>query len=108
MSNEAKYPSQLAERFQVRMPDGLRDRIREEAEKNNRSMNAEIVARLEGSFSQAEMVSIAAVEYAVTRAITRMISGKNSPSGGTLLTGMTTSDDGGEGDTQQKAPPERG
>lgn len=44
-----KYPSQMADRFQVRMPDGLRDRLRDEAAKNNRSMNAEIVARLEAS-----------------------------------------------------------
>lgn len=43
MSDETKYPSQLAERFQVRMPDGLRDRIRKSAEENKRSMNAEIV-----------------------------------------------------------------
>lgn len=32
------------------MPDGLRDRIRDAAEKNNRSMNAEIIERLEASF----------------------------------------------------------
>ncbi|PAP94502.1 Arc family DNA-binding protein [Mesorhizobium wenxiniae] len=42
-----KYPSELAERFQVRLPPGLRDRIKEAADKNSRSMNAEIVARLE-------------------------------------------------------------
>jgi len=48
-----RYPSQLADRFQVRMPDGLRDRIREAAEANSRSMNAEIVARLESSFDPA-------------------------------------------------------
>ena len=45
-----KYPSQLAERFQVRMPDGLRDKLKTSAEENSRSMNAEIVARLEESF----------------------------------------------------------
>lgn len=42
-----KYPSELAERFQVRLPPGLRDRIKADAEKHGRSMNAEIVARLE-------------------------------------------------------------
>lgn len=42
-----KYPSELAERFQVRLPAGLRDRIKADAEKHSRSMNAEIVARLE-------------------------------------------------------------
>lgn len=49
MSDE-KYPSQLAERFQIRMPDGLRDRIRESAEAHSRSMNAEILSRLEAGF----------------------------------------------------------
>lgn len=47
-----KYPSQLAERFQIRMPDGLRDRLREAADASGRSMNSEIVARLEESFNR--------------------------------------------------------
>lgn len=42
-----KYPSELAERFQVRLPPGLRDRIKAAAERNNRSMNSEIVSKLE-------------------------------------------------------------
>lgn len=40
-----------AEQYTVRFPDGLRDRIKSAAEANNRSMNAEIVARLEASLS---------------------------------------------------------
>lgn len=44
------YPSEVQDRFIVRLPDGMRDRIAVEAKKNNRSMNAEIVARLEQSF----------------------------------------------------------
>lgn len=36
--------------YMLRMPDGMRDRIRASAEENNRSMNAEIVGRLEHSF----------------------------------------------------------
>lgn len=46
-----KYPSQTAERFQIRLPDGMRDAIRDAAEKNGRSMNAEIVHRLEASLA---------------------------------------------------------
>lgn len=45
-------PSRTAEQFVVRFPDGMRDRIAEEAKKNNRSMNAEIVARLQDSFKE--------------------------------------------------------
>lgn len=43
-------PSRTAEQFVVRFPDGMRDRIAAEAKQNNRSMNAEIVARLQQSF----------------------------------------------------------
>lgn len=50
MSDDPKFPSQLAERFQIRMPDGLRNRIRDAAVRNNRSMNAEIIAALEKEY----------------------------------------------------------
>jgi hypothetical protein len=52
MSDEPKFPSDLADRFQVRMPPGLRSRIADAAKASNRSMNAEIVWRLENSFSE--------------------------------------------------------
>lgn len=43
-------PSRTAEQFVVRFPEGMRDRISEAAKANNRSMNAEIVVRLQQSF----------------------------------------------------------
>ncbi len=46
MSDKEKYPSELAERFQIRLPPGLRDRIKATAEANGRSMNTEIVSTL--------------------------------------------------------------
>lgn len=52
MAESQKPPSRTADQFVVRFPDGMRDRIAEEAKKNNRSMNAEIVARLERSFEE--------------------------------------------------------
>lgn len=45
-----KFPSDKQDKFMLRLPDGMRDRIAQEAAANSRSMNAEIVARLEGSF----------------------------------------------------------
>lgn len=45
------YPSELQDRFIIRFPEGMRDRIAEVAKGNGRSMNAEIVARLEASFT---------------------------------------------------------
>lgn len=47
----AKAPSRTADQFVLRLPDGMRPRIAESAKANGRSMNAEIVARLEASFS---------------------------------------------------------
>nr|WMC99307.1 Arc family DNA-binding protein [Aminobacter aminovorans] len=41
-----KYPSEAADRFQVRLPVGARDQIKRAAERNNQSMNAWIVAAL--------------------------------------------------------------
>lgn len=41
------YPSDSADKTLVRFPDGMRDLLREEAKKNNRSLNAEIIARLD-------------------------------------------------------------
>jgi hypothetical protein len=38
---------QLADKYVVRLPDGMRDKITELAKANNRSMNAEIVLMLQ-------------------------------------------------------------
>lgn len=44
----SKHPTgRGSEQFVVRFPDGMRDRIREAAETNGRSMNAEIIYRLQ-------------------------------------------------------------
>jgi len=45
-----KTPIQPQDKYVVRFPDGLRDRIKHAAEANNRSMNAEIVATLEEKY----------------------------------------------------------
>lgn len=41
----------LNDKFMLRLPDGMRERIKAAADQNNRSMNAEIVARLDISLS---------------------------------------------------------
>lgn len=43
-------PSRKQDQFIVRLPDGMREKIKVAAEANKRSMNAEIVARLEATF----------------------------------------------------------
>lgn len=41
-----------SDRFMLRLPDGMRDRIKAAAEANNRSMNAEIVATLQEKYPE--------------------------------------------------------
>lgn len=48
--SDSPYPSQTQDKFVLRLPDGMRDRIKHAAEANNRSMNAEIVATLEEKY----------------------------------------------------------
>lgn len=43
----AGKPGRGADQFPLRLPDGMRDRIKQRAAANNRSMNAEIVSLLE-------------------------------------------------------------
>ncbi|MDE9557662.1 Arc family DNA-binding protein [Xenorhabdus bovienii] len=48
-----KYPSQEMDRFNVRMPTGMRDEITKIAEKNGRSMNTEIIMMLQDGIDNA-------------------------------------------------------
>lgn len=53
-------PTQSDPQFKLRLPTGLRERIKTAAEANNRSMNAEIVAVLEEAFPEPAPKEIAA------------------------------------------------
>ena len=46
--------SRELDKFILRFPDGMRDLIAEAAKANNRSMNAEVVSRLQDSFEKRE------------------------------------------------------
>lgn len=46
-----------SDKFMLRLPDGMRDRIAEEAKKNNRSMNSEIIARLEQTLGPVKTIN---------------------------------------------------
>lgn len=52
VSERQAYPSEKQDRFIIRLPDGMRDRIRAAAEANGRSMNAEVVSVLEQHFPE--------------------------------------------------------
>ncbi|AVS68918.1 hypothetical protein C8245_21205 [Paracidovorax avenae] len=62
-------PSRTAEQFVVRFPDGMRDEIAAAAKKNNRSMNAEIVARLQDSFIRTHSSHLAPPSEPYVRAV---------------------------------------
>jgi len=47
MGKSPKTPNDELDKFLLRMPDGLRARLKALAEENGRSMNAEILARLD-------------------------------------------------------------
>ncbi|KAA1280396.1 Arc family DNA-binding protein [Citrobacter pasteurii] len=51
----SKFPSQEMDRFNVRLPAGMREDIAERAKRNGRSMNSEIIAALEAWLSGASM-----------------------------------------------------
>lgn len=52
------YPSETADRYIVRFPPGMRERLKEAAERHNRSMNAEIVNRLANSFGWDDLAEV--------------------------------------------------
>ncbi|WP_053843941.1 Arc family DNA-binding protein [Paracidovorax avenae] len=52
MEPKIQYPSDQADKVLVRMPDGMRDQLKSAAKANNRTLNAEIVSRLQDSFTR--------------------------------------------------------
>ena len=54
---QALYSSRTADKFVVRLPDGMRERIADVARNHHRSMNSEIIARLEQSMLQESALS---------------------------------------------------
>ena len=51
---EADFPSRSLDRIMIRLPSGMRDRLALAAKENKRSVNAEVVDRLESSFAASE------------------------------------------------------
>lgn len=47
-----RTPSESQDKFIVRLPDGMREQLKAASEANNRTMTAELVARLKASFEQ--------------------------------------------------------
>lgn len=60
------------DQFQVRLPEGMRDRIKADADANGRSMNAEVVARLEKPAEVIGMETVMDGLYAIARRLDRI------------------------------------
>ena len=75
MSNNGGH---LTVQYNLRWSEELRDRIAEEAKKNTRSMNQEIIARLEQSFTDKNIAEeeIVALTSQVKQLLDRLEGGK--------------------------------
>lgn len=54
MAEEKSQPNRDSDKFMLRFPDDMRERIADAAAKNGRSMNSEIIARLQASFKEVQ------------------------------------------------------
>jgi hypothetical protein len=80
--------SRSAEKYIVRFPDGMRERVTESAKKNERTINAEIIFRLNASFAQ----EMSERERAFYRTIVEQ-QGSTISDLTTVINTLTTSDD---------------
>lgn len=53
----AKITGRESDQFNLRFPDGMRDRLKEEAAMNGRSLNAEIIARLQSTLEKRQITA---------------------------------------------------
>lgn len=71
MTSPQQFPSDTADRFVVRLPEGLRDEIRAAAQLAGRSMNAEIIHRI------AQQEAISRRLWIASRILSGMIANPN-------------------------------
>lgn len=62
LNKQAVYSSRTADKFVVRLPDGMRELIAEVARTNHRSMNSEIISRLKATLDQPDQPEHGVVE----------------------------------------------
>lgn len=65
-------PSRTADKFIVRLPDGMRDKLQARAEANGRSMNSEVVSILSLALGAAETQEIDELRIRLTMLNDRM------------------------------------
>ena len=67
-------PGRGSDQFNLRFPDGMRERLKADAAANGRSLNAEIIARLEASYEATRDDVIIAMMNGLQRDIRRISS----------------------------------
>ena len=99
---QAVYSSRTADKFVVRLPDGMRERVAEVARRNHRSMNSEIIARLDESMSSGQLDtnidpnSMTIHERRLLESFRKLGAGKRK-----ALMLLCTADDSDEGETEE-------
>lgn len=78
MTDKKNYYEQTDAQFKVRLPHDLKDKIRQSAELHNRTMTADIVARLEESFTNKKL-SDDELSEKLTQILTEIQSIKKAP-----------------------------
>lgn len=78
MTDKKNYYEQTDAQFKVRLPHDLKDKIRQSAELHNRTMTADIVARLEESFENNKL-SDDELSEKLTQILTEIQSIKKAP-----------------------------
>lgn len=88
MTDRSSYPSEQADKFMLRLPDGMRERLKVAAKENNRSMNSEILSRLDipqPDASPADPAGYTLTQERYARSLSAMVEPSALPSCGTAL-----------------------
>ena len=76
-TDKTERTPQVADKYVVRLPDGMRDKITELAKANNRSMNAEIVLMLQQAIEARSMATVPGIDVdALAEALAAKVAAK--------------------------------
>ncbi|PHM23701.1 Arc family DNA-binding protein [Xenorhabdus ehlersii] len=80
-----RCPSQEMDRFNVRMPTGMRGEIAKLAKKNGRSMNSELIEMLKFAIEHKEALDSDKISLSISPSVIRAILSPASPEKTTIL-----------------------
>ncbi|MGO7370583.1 Arc family DNA-binding protein [Rhizobium leguminosarum] len=68
----AQRPGRGSDQFPLRLPEGMRERVKAAADASGRSMNAEVIDRLERSF-EARSTDLSGLEESIKKAVAELV-----------------------------------